>query len=113
MRRIGSVEILGEGFGKSEKQIPHPRKTAGFGMTFILEWVGDVNRARWVLVGGPVGGFVVAGGGELVGRSAVGEHGPDLAGAGASGFKGDVATVGGPGGALIAAGIASELEEMT
>ncbi len=55
------------------------------------------------LAGGPVGGFVVAGGGELVGSGAIGEHGPNLASATASGFEDDVATVRGPAGAFVAA----------
>ena len=63
-------------------------------------------------MGRPVGRFVVAGGGELVRGGAVGEHGPDLASAAASGFEDDVATIGGPGGALVAAGIAGEFADL-
>jgi len=43
-----------------------------------------------------------------VGLGAVGEHGPDLAGAAAGGFEDDVAAVGGPAGAFVATGIAGE-----
>lgn len=59
-------------------------------------------------MGGPVGGLVVAGIGELVRLGSVGEHGPDLARAATSGFKDNVATVGSPTGSFIAAGIASD-----
>ena len=65
-----------------------------------------------MLAGGPVGGFVVAGVSELVRLGAVGEHGPDLARAAASGFEDDVAAIGSPGGAFIAAGIAGNFEDM-
>ena len=63
-----------------------------------------------MLASGPVGGFVVARVGELVGLGAVGEHGPDLARAAASGLEDDVAAVGSPGGAFVAAGIAGDFD---
>ena len=65
-----------------------------------------------MLAGGPVGRFVVAGGSELMGRSAISEHGPDLARTAAGGFEDDVTTIGSPTGTLIAAGIARELAEL-
>ena len=57
---------------------------------------------------GPVGRFVVAGSGQLMRLSAVGKHGPDLAraDAGPCGLKDDVAAIGRPAGALVAALIA-------
>src|SRR5882762_6533378 len=64
------------------------------------------------LFGGPVGGFVVAGCCELVGLGAVGQHGPDLARAGAGGFEDEVAAVGSPAGTFVAAGVAGELEDV-
>ena len=42
---------------------------------------------------------------------AVGEHGPNLAGAGARGFKDDVTAVGRPAGTLVAAVVTRELHE--
>jgi hypothetical protein len=63
------------------------------------------------LFGGPVGGFVVAVGGELVRLGAVGEHGPDLAGAAAGGFEDDVAAVRSPTGTFVAAHVAGEFED--
>src|SRR3974390_44912 len=79
------------------------------------------NSGEWLVAsgekdkrssGGPVGGFVVAGVGELVRLRAIGEHGPDLAAATASGFKDEVAAVGSPGGAFVAALIASEFADL-
>src|SRR5271155_1659696 len=64
------------------------------------------------LPGGPIGRLVVAGAGELVGLGAVGQHRPDLARAATGGFEDEVAAVWGPAGALVAAGIAGELEEL-
>ena len=52
----------------------------------------------------------MAGGGQLVGLRAVGEHGPDLACAGAGGFENDVTAVGSPARALVAALVASDLD---
>src|SRR5450631_2924184 len=46
-----------------------------------------------------------------MGLRAVGEHGPDLAGAAASRFEDDVTAVGRPTGAFVAAGVASDFEE--
>src|SRR5277367_1047074 len=61
----------------------------------------------------PVGGFVLAVGGELAGLGAVGEHGPDLARAVAGGLEDDVATVGRPTGAFVAgAGIGREINDL-
>jgi len=74
---------------------------------------GSGQPPRSQLFGGPVGGFVVSVGGELVGLGAVGEHGPDLARTGAGGFEDDVAAVRGPAGAFVAAHIASEFEDAT
>jgi hypothetical protein len=54
------------------------------------------------LPGRPIGRLVVAGGGELAGLGAIGEHGPDLPSASARGFKNDVAAIGSPAGAFIA-----------
>src|ERR1700732_3532693 len=60
----------------------------------------------------PVGRLVVTVGGELVSLRAVGQHGPDLARAGAGGFEDQVATVRGPARALVASFIAGELDNL-
>jgi len=60
-------------------------------------------------MGRPIRRLVVAGEGQLVRLGAVREHGPNLAGATAGGFKNEVPAVGSPTGAFIAALVASEL----
>src|SRR5208282_1619354 len=61
----------------------------------------------------PVRRLVVAFGGELAGLGAVGEHGPDLARAGAGRFEDDMAAVGSPAGALVArAGVWREIDDV-
>src|SRR5208282_122484 len=47
-----------------------------------------------------------------VGLGAVGEHGPDLARAGARGLENEVAAVGSPGGAFVAAAIAGDFDNV-
>ena len=61
------------------------------------------KKAVNISAGGPVGRFVVALGGELAGFRAIGKHDPYLARAAAGGFKDDVAAIGSPTGALVAA----------
>ncbi len=61
--------------------------------------------------GGPVGRFVVALGGELAGFGTVGEHDPNLARAAASGFEDDMAAIGSPTGAFVAAGVAGNFAD--
>src|SRR5208282_2902253 len=65
-----------------------------------------------ILAGGPVGGFVVAAGCELMRGGAIGQHGPDLARAAARGFKDEVAAVGSPTGAFVAAAVAGEFADL-
>jgi len=47
-----------------------------------------------------------------VGLGAVGQHGPDLAGAGAGGLEDEVAAVGSPAGAFVAAGVARDFKNV-
>src|SRR5580704_14458153 len=69
------------------------------------------STAVWLLWR-PVGRLVVTVGGELVSLGAVGQHGPDLTRSSAGGFEDEVATVGGPPGALVAPFIAGELDNL-
>src|ERR1700739_3255397 len=60
----------------------------------------------------PVGRFVVAGGGELAGLASIGQHGPDLPGAGTRGFKNNVSPVGRPAGTLVAPHVVSQFDNL-
>src|SRR5690242_7571283 len=60
----------------------------------------------------PIGRLVVSGERELASLRAVGQHGPNLACAVTGGFKDNVAAIGGPGGALVAAHVGGEVDNL-
>src|SRR5262249_34554904 len=64
------------------------------------------------LTGGPIGRFVHTAGGQLVRLRTVCKHSPDLARLGTRGFKDQMAAVGRPTGAFIAALIAGQLKNL-
>src|SRR5579863_6369109 len=76
-----------------------------------MESFGQFSRLV-SLLGRPVGRFIVAFGGELARLGAVGEHAPDLTRTVARGFEDDMATIGRPARALVAAArVRSEIDD--
>src|SRR6266851_3896466 len=61
----------------------------------------------------PVRRFVVTGSGKLPRLGAIGQHGPDLPGAGTRGFKNKVPSIWSPTGALVAPGVARQFYDLT
>src|ERR1700737_1275554 len=62
--------------------------------------------------GGPVGRFMVAGGGQLRRLRPIGQHGPDLRGAAASRFENEMAAIGSPAWPFVAALVARQLDKL-
>src|SRR6266853_3715978 len=60
----------------------------------------------------PVRRFVVAGSGKLPRLSAIGQHGPDLPGAGARGFKNKVPSIWSPTGAFVASCVVGQFDDL-
>ena len=60
----------------------------------------------------PVRRFVVAGSGKLPRLSAIGQHGPDLPGAGTRGFKNKVPSIWGPTGAFVASCVVGQFYDL-
>src|SRR5882757_4070018 len=60
----------------------------------------------------PVRRFVVAGSGKLPRLSAIGQHGPDLPGAGTRGFKNEVPAIRRPTGSLVASCVVGQFDNL-
>ena len=77
---------------------------------FPIVYVSSSHNRRLALR--PVGRFVVPGGGELAGLASIGQHGPDLAGAGTRGLKNNVPAIGRPTGTFVASHVVGQFDNL-